>query len=89
MTAYAINKVCWLVERDAEFRARMQRDLEAALVGFKLDPEEAQAIKTGDVATLFRRGGHPFLLQHLWRHGIAGLDRARYRQRITSLNRAG
>ena len=86
MTAYAINKVCWLVDRDAAFRARMQRDIDAALVGFQLDAAEAQAIKTGDVATLFQRGGHPFLLQHLWRHGIAGLDRTLYRQRITSLN---
>jgi hypothetical protein len=86
MTAYAINKVCWLLERDAEFRGRMRRDLDAALTGFKLAPDEAQAIRTGDVATLFRKGGHAFLLQHLWRHGIGGLDRTLYRQRITSLN---
>jgi hypothetical protein len=87
MTAYAINKVCWLVERDAEFRERARRDLPAALADFKLDAEERRALAEGDVAALFRRGGHPFLLQHLARHGIAGLTRELYRERITSLNR--
>ena len=85
MTAYAINKVCWLSERDPAFRDRLRADLSAALAEFKLDPDERQALAAGDVATLFKRGGHPFLLQHLWRHGIAGLNRDLYRQRITSL----
>ena len=86
MTAYAVNKVCWLVERDEEFRERLRRDMDAALADFKLDPEEVRALKSGDVAALFLKGAHPFLLQHLARHRIAGLDRALYRQRITSLN---
>ena len=86
MTAYAVNKICWLVERDPEFRERLRRDIDDALAGFKLHPEEVRALKSGDVATLFLKGAHPFLLQHLARHGIAGLDRALYRQRITRLN---
>lgn len=85
MTAYAINKVCWLLERDADFRERLRQDIDAAVAGFKLSPDELQAMKAGDVATLFLKGGHPFLLQALARQGIGGLNRELYRQRITSL----
>lgn len=85
MTAYAINKVCWLSERDAAFRERLRQDLETALADFKLDPDERRALVEGDVVTLFRKGAHPFLLQHLARHGISGLDIGLYRQRITSI----
>ena len=86
MTAYAINKVCWLTERDPSFRERLRQDPPATLRDFKLEPEELRALQEGDIATLFLRGGHPFLLQHLYRHGIADLTRDLYRQRITSLN---
>ena len=83
MTAYAINKVGFLVERDPAFRARLQAEPAATLAAFPdLAPEEAELIQAGDVAALYRRGGHPFLLQHLARHGIGGLDRQSYRQRI-------
>ncbi len=85
MSTYAVNKVCHLVERDSAFRERMRRDVDAALAGFKLEAEELQALKAGDVVTLFRRGAHPFLLQNLGRYRLVGLDRESYRQRITSL----
>lgn len=85
MSVYAINKVCWLIERSAEFRQRLREDPQAALAPFPLDPEEARGLREGDVVALFQRGAHPFLLQHLGRHHIAGLDVALYRQRITSL----
>jgi hypothetical protein len=82
MTAYAINKVCWLVEFDEAFRERLRRDMPGVLAEFRLAPDEARAFEQGDVATLYRRGGHPFLLQSLARNGIAGLDRQLYRQRL-------
>ena len=85
MSTYAVNKVCWLVERDPAFRERLRRDPDAVLAEFKLDPDEARALKTGDVVTLFRRGAHAFLLQNLGRYGLAGLDRQTYRRLITSL----
>jgi hypothetical protein len=87
MTAYAINKVCFLSERDARFREQLRTDPQAALAAFKLDADERLALLEGDVATLFRKGGHPFLLQHLAQHRLFGLDREVYRQRIVSLNR--
>ena len=87
MTAYGINKVCHLVEKDPAFRERFRVDVESAVAGFKLDPDEVEALKSGDVVTLFRRGGHPFLLQNLGAHRLCGLDRDSYRERITSLAR--
>jgi aromatic-ring opening dioxygenase LigAB LigA subunit len=86
MSAYAINKVCHLSERDARVREALRADPEAALNGFKLTPDERQALLAGDVARLFQMGGHPFLMQHLARHGLFGLNRDLYRQRIVSLN---
>ena len=85
MSAYAINKVCYLAERDEQVRERLRTDPERGLAAFKLDNEERQALLAGDVATLFLKGGHPFLMQHLARHGLFGLNRELYQQRITSL----
>ena len=87
MTAYAINKVCWLSERNEQFREKLRADPEGGLAGFglRLDDEERRALLTGDVATLYLKGGHPFLMQHLARHGLFGLTRELYQQRITSL----
>ena len=86
MSAYGINKVCHLAERDERVREALRSNPEAALASFKLTPEERQALLAGDVARLFEMGGHPFLMQHLARHRLFGLDRDLYRQRIVSLN---
>jgi hypothetical protein len=80
-----INKVCHLSERDAAFRERLREDPDEALKEFKLDPEERRALQEGDVVTLYRKGGHAFLMQHLARHGLFGLNVPLYRQRITSI----
>ena len=85
MTAYAINKVCFLSERDAAFREQLRTQPEATLAAFpKLDAEERQALLAGDVVALFRKGGHAFLLQHLAQHRLFGLNREIYRERITT-----
>jgi hypothetical protein len=85
MSVYAVNKVCWLVERNPEFRERFRSQPEATLADFSLTPDERTAILAGDVITLFRNGGHPFLLQNLGRYEVCGLDTKTYRQLITSL----
>jgi hypothetical protein len=85
VSIYAVNKVCFLSERDAAFRERARDDPPGALEAFKLTADERKALLAGDVATLFRLGAHPFLMQHLARHRLFGLDRDVYRQRITSL----
>jgi hypothetical protein len=85
VSVYWVNKVCYLSERDAAFREHARNDPQAALEPFKLTSDERQALLAGDVATLFNLGAHPFLMQHLARHRLFGLDRDTYRQRITAL----
>ena len=84
MTVYAVNKVCFLSERDARFREQLRQDPRPALAPFKLDEDEREALLAGDVVTLFRKGAHPFLLQHLAQHRLFGLSREIYRERITT-----
>jgi Aromatic-ring-opening dioxygenase LigAB, LigA subunit len=85
VTVYAINKVCFLSERDATFREQLRTQPETTLAAFpKLDAEERQAVLAGDVVALFRKGAHPFLLQHLAQHRLFGLNRDIYRERITT-----
>lgn len=86
MSAYAVNKICHLSERDAALRERLRADPDGATRDFKLTDEERRALLAGDVATLFRLGAHPFLMQHLARHRLFGLDRDLYRERILTLN---
>jgi hypothetical protein len=85
VSVYAVNKICYLSERDADFRERARINPRAAVESFKLTPAERTALLAGDVATLFTLGAHPFLMQHLARHGLFGLDRDTYRTRITAL----
>lgn len=87
MTAYAINKVCHLLEADPAFRERLRQDMDAVLAEFKLDEEEKRAFTEGDVATLYRRGGHGLLLTNLPRHKILGLTMPEYQKRIGASRR--
>ena len=82
MSVYAVNKVLYLLENDAAFRGKMQADALQAVGDFKLSPEERQALTSGDVHTLFNMGVHPFLMNHLPRHGVFGLTSQNYLPRI-------
>ena len=82
MSVYAINKILFRLENDAAFREEMQRDGPKAIADFSLTLEEGQALTTGDVSTLFGMGVHPFLLNHLARHHVFGVDHENYQPRI-------
>ena len=82
MSVYAINKVLYQMENDAAFRQEMQRDGLKAIADFALTPEERRALTTGDVYTLFGMGVHPFLMNHLARHHVFGVDHENYQPRI-------
>jgi hypothetical protein len=82
MSVYQVNKLCHRTLHDLEFRAAMQRDAAKAIEGFNLSPNEREALLTGDVATLFEMGVHPFLLSFLTRYEISGLTTAVYSERI-------
>ena len=62
MSIYAVNKLCREALRDAAFRAALKRDPQAAIAPLSLTEEERAALLNGDVAWLYERGAHPFLL---------------------------
>ncbi|MDP2357526.1 MAG: hypothetical protein Q8M31_15905 [Beijerinckiaceae bacterium] len=80
MTIYAVNKLCYKALHDATFRALLGTDPHAALDSLPLSEDEKRLLLEGDVGELFRRGAHPFLLSHLSRFELFGLNVARYSQ---------
>ena len=89
MSAYGVNKVLYQLEQDPAFRERFTADPAGALAGFPLTAEEVSALMQGDVATLYLGGAHPFLLLHLARHRLSGLDNRTYFERMNGLPPAG
>lgn len=82
MSAYAISKICHLVDKDPNFRERVLRDPAAAVAGFRLTDVERSALLAGDVRRLHDLGTHGFLLGRLPRYGAFGLDRENYPRRM-------
>lgn len=88
MSVYAIDEVCYRCVHDPPFRERLRSAPEAALAELELTPEERDALLRADVAALYRMGAHAFLLGHLARYRVLGLDQPTYNERIRSALRA-
>ena len=82
MSIYAVNRLCREALRDAAFRAALKRDPHAAIAPLSLTDEERSALINGDVAWLYERGAHPFLLAYLTRWELFGLTVSIYSERI-------
>jgi hypothetical protein len=82
MSVYHINKILYLTDNDADFRKHMKEDPQAALKDFPLNPEELDAITSGAVGRLYQMGVHTFLLNHLYRYELFGVNRDNYLSRI-------
>lgn len=84
MTAYAINKVCWLANRDDDYRRLIRVDPEDALRRAvpRLSDDERIALLGGDVGALVAMGASRYLLASLGRRRLFGLDSASYRLRL-------
>ncbi len=82
MSIYAVNKLCREALRDVAFRAALKRDPQVAIAPLSLTEEERTALLNGDVAWLYERGAHPFLLAYLTRWELFGLTVSIYSERI-------
>jgi hypothetical protein len=82
MSIYSIHRVAHQVAKNPEFRARLKQDPEAAIRDFRLTDEERRALLAGDVGRLAELGAHGYLLGHLARHEVLGLNMRNYPQRI-------
>ncbi len=85
MSVYYVNKVFYKIETEPDFLNKFRNGVDEALQGFRLTSGERDAIKAGDIETLYRMGVHAFLLNVLARHELCGLDRASYLRRIKRL----
>jgi hypothetical protein len=81
VSVYQINKFLYRLENDPAFLDRARTDLAATLREFRLTPAELAALQSGDVATLYRQGVHPFLLMRLAGYNLT-LSRDDYAARI-------
>jgi hypothetical protein len=82
MSIYSVNLFCRRVVHEAEFCELVKRDPEVALGAFDLEPAEREALRAGDVATLYALGAHEYLLMGLGRRGVFGLDIPTFSARI-------
>ncbi|HEY1232706.1 MAG TPA: hypothetical protein VGH22_04955 [Candidatus Binatia bacterium] len=82
MSVYQINKLLYLTDNDPAFRKRMKEEPENVLKEFKLTAEEHAALTSGAVGKLYQMGVHTFLLNHLYRYELFGVNRDNYLSRI-------
>jgi hypothetical protein len=82
MSVYQVNKLLYLTDNDPAFRKRVMEEPEAVLNEFRLSEEERSALTSGAVGKLYRMGVHTFLLNHLYRYELFGVNRDNYLSRI-------
>jgi len=82
MSIYQINKILYSTDNDASFRKRIKENPEEALKAFRLSKEEHDALTAGAVGKLYQMGVHTFLLNHLYRYELFGVNRDNYLSRI-------
>jgi Aromatic-ring-opening dioxygenase LigAB, LigA subunit len=82
MSIYHVNKILYLTDNDAAFRKRLKEEPEAVLKDFRLSQEEHAALTSGAVGKLYQMGVHTFLLNHLSRYELFGVNRDNYLSRI-------
>jgi len=82
MSVYQINKILYLTDNDADFRKRIKENPDEVLEAFRLIQEERDALTSGAVGKLHQMGVHTFLLNHLSRYELFGVNRDNYLSRI-------
>jgi Aromatic-ring-opening dioxygenase LigAB, LigA subunit len=85
VSAYGINKACYLMQASPTFRQRMRVDAAGALTELPLSTKERQALLDADVATLKRLGASEILLSRIPRFGLLNLSREQYIERMRTL----
>jgi len=82
MSVYQVNKLLYMTDNDPAFRKRIKEEPEAALNDFRITKEEHDALISGSVGKLYQMGVHTFLLNHLSRYELFGVNRDNYLERI-------
>ena len=82
MSVFQINKILYMTDNDPDFRKRMKDEPHEVLKDFKLSQEELNALTAGTVGKLYQMGVHTFLLNHMYRYELFGVNRDNYLSRI-------
>src|ERR687898_433655 len=82
MSVYQVNKLLYLTDNDLAFRKRMMEEPEKVINEFTLTQQERDALTSGAVGKLYQMGVHTFLLNHLYRYELFGVNRDNYLERI-------
>ena len=85
--AYRVDHVLYLLHTDPAFLAAFRTDRATALSATDCSDEEASELKRGDIAALYVRGAHPFLLHGFVRHAL-GVDQSSYMKQVCAADRA-
>ena len=82
MSVFQVNKLLYLTDNDPAFRKRLMEEPDAVLGEFRLTEDERAALTSGAVGKLYQMGVHTFLLNHLYRYELFGVNRDNYLNRI-------
>ena len=82
MSIYAVHALCRDALRDPTVRASLADDSQAVLESRPLEPDERDALLRGDVAELYTRGAHEYVLMWLARAEVLGLTVPVFMERI-------
>jgi Aromatic-ring-opening dioxygenase LigAB, LigA subunit len=82
MSVYQVNKLLYLTDNDPALRKRMMDEPATVLKEFNLTAEERDSLTAGAVGKLYQMGVHTFLLNHLYRYELFGVNRDNYLSRI-------
>lgn len=83
MSLYYVQKLFYHILVDPRVKRRFQADPDETLADYKLTPEELSAIKSFDLAALYRMGAHPLLLRPF--SGLKGMSMPEYLKAISGL----
>jgi len=88
VSVFTINEICYRVVHEPAFREAMLADPAAELAKLELADEERKALLAGNVGQLYLWGANTYMLGHLTRYKVFGLDRERYSTSIWAAARA-
>jgi hypothetical protein len=82
MSLYYVQKLFYHILVDPRVKLRFQADPDQTLADYKLTAEELSAIKSFDLAALYRMGAHPLLLRPF--SGLKGMSMPEYMKAISA-----
>ena len=88
MSVYAINELCYRAVHDPPFREALLADPSGTLVPLDLTADERKALLERNVGQLYLWGANTFLLGHLMRYKLFGVEREQYSQSIWAAARS-